>query len=127
MSDKVTTKAQLRRAALAAQGLTAEVAGAAAEAIEEVAAGLPVGRSVTLTADRWTGGGPYAQTAAAAGVRADESRQLVQVVPASASLEAWEAAGLKCTGQGAGTLTFSALEKPGTDISIFAILQEVRV
>ena len=36
MSDKITSLAQLRQAALAAKGLIAEVAGAAAEAIEAV-------------------------------------------------------------------------------------------
>lgn len=127
MKNDLTNLAHLRQAALAAQGLTAEVAGAAAEAIEEVAAGLPVRRSVTLTAAGWAGSAaPYVQTAAVAGVRADEAGQLVQVVPASASLEAWEAAGVKCTGQGAGTLAFEAQEKPGGDISVYVILQEVQ-
>ena len=116
----------LREAALAARGLIGAVAGAAADAIAEVAAGLPVRRSVTLTAAGWAGSGPYTQTAAVEGVRADEAGQLVQVVPASASLEAWEAAGVKCTGQGAGTLAFSAQEMPTADISIFVILQEVK-
>lgn len=127
MKNDLTNLAHLRQTALAAQGLMAEVAGAAAEAIEEVAAGLPVQRSVTLTAAGWTGSAaPYAQTAAVAGVRADEAGQLVQVVPASASLEAWEAAGVKCTGQGAGTLAFSAQEKPGGNILVYVILQEVQ-
>ena len=126
MSNKLTSVAQLRQAALAAQGLTAEVAGAAAEAIAEVAAGLPVGRSVTLAAASWTGSGPYTQTAAVAGVRADEAGQLVQVVPAAGSMDAWEAAGVRCTAQGAGTLTFQAQEKPAAGISIFVILQEVQ-
>lgn len=125
MSNKMTSVDQLRQTALACQGLAAEVAGAAADAISEVAEGLPVGWSVTLTAAGWTGSGPYTQTAAVAGVRADEAGQLVQVAPASASREAWNAAGVQCTGQGAGTLAFEAREKPGTDISVYVILQEV--
>lgn len=125
MNTDLTNLAQLRQASLAAQGLTAQVAGAAADAIEEVAAGLPVRRSVTLTAAGWAGSGPYTQTAAVSGVRADEAGQLVQVAPASASLEAWEAAGVKCTGQGAGTLAFSAREKPGGIILVYVILQEM--
>ena len=126
MSNKLTSVAQLRQAALACQGLTADVAQAAAEAIGEVAAALPVGRSVTLTAAGWTGSGPYTQTVSVEGVLADEAAQLVQVVPASASREGWEAAGARCTGQGAGTLTFEAGEKPAGDLSIFVILQGVR-
>lgn len=128
MSNKVTSVDQLRQAALASQGLAAEVAGAAADAIVEVADALPVRRSVTLTASGWAGSAaPYTQTAAVAGVRADEAGQLVQVAPASASREAWNAAGVQCTAQGAGTLTFSAAEKPGTDISVYVVLQEVGV
>ena len=43
MNDRLTSVDQLRQAALASQGLTAAVAGAAADAIGEVAARLPVG------------------------------------------------------------------------------------
>lgn len=114
-------------AALAAQGLTAEVAGAAADAMAELAAGLPVGRSVTLTATGWTGNGPYTQTVAVAGVRADEAGQLVQVAPASDSRTAWRDAGAACTGQGTGTLAFTALEKPGGSIAVYVVLQEVGI
>ena len=126
MSNKMTSVDQLRQAALAAQGLTAEVAGAAADAIAEVAEGLPVRRSVTLTAAGWAGSGPYTQTVTVAGVRADEAGQLVQAVPASASRAAWQEAGVLCTGQGAETLAFEAQEKPGGDISVYVILQEVQ-
>lgn len=127
MSNKMTSVDQLRQTALACQGLAAEVAGAAADAIAEVAEGLPVRRSVTLTAAGWEGSAaPYTQMAAVAGVRADEAGQLVQVVPASASRGLWNAAGVHCTGQGAGTLAFEAREKPGTDISVYVVLQEVQ-
>lgn len=127
MSNKMTSVDQLRQTALACQGLAAEVAGAAADAIAEVAAGLPVRRSVTLTAAGWAGSAaPYTQTAAVAGVRADEAGQLVQVAPASASRGLWNAAGVQCTGQGAGSLAFTAAEKPGGNIQIFVILQEVQ-
>lgn len=124
--NDLTTLGHLRDAALAARGLIGTVASAAADAIAEVAAGLPRRRSVTLTAAGWTGSGPYTKSVAVAGVRADEAGQLVQVVPASASREAWEAAGVKCTGQGAGTLAFSAQEKPSGNISVYVILQEVQ-
>lgn len=125
MSNKMTSVDQLRQTVLACQGLAAEVAGAAADAIAEVADALPVRRSVMLTAAGWTGSGPYTQTAAVAGVRADEARQLVQVAPAAASQGTWNAAGVQCTGQGAGSLAFEALEKPGGNIAVFVILQEV--
>lgn len=125
MNDRLTSVDQLRQAALASQGLTAAVAGAAANAIEEVAAGLPMGRSVTLTATGWTGSGPYTQTVAVEGIRADEAGQLVQVVPASASRAAWQEAMVLCTGQGTGTLAFEAQEKPCEDIPVYVVIQEV--
>ena len=128
MKTDLTNLAHLRLAALAAQGLTAEVAAAVADAIEEVAERLPVRRSVTLksAATSWAGSGPYTQTVAVEGVRADEAGQLVRIVPVSTSEDAWEAAGVKCTGQGAGALTFSAQEKPGGNLSVYVILQEVQ-
>lgn len=123
MKTDLTNLDQLRQTALAAQGLTAEVAGAAADAIGEVAAGLPVRRSATLTAAGWTGSGPYSQTVAVEGVRADEAGQLVQPVPASASRTAWRDAGVECAGQGNGSLTFTAQERPEGDIPVYVILQ----
>ena len=117
----------LRDTALAARWLAGEVAGTAADDIEALAALLPVGRSVTLTAAEWTGSAaPYSQTVAVPGVRADEAGQLVQLVPASASGGAWEAAGVKCTAQEAGSLMFTAQAKPGAAIQLYVILQEVQ-
>ena len=127
MKTDLTNLAQLRQAALAAQGLTAEVAAAVADAIAEVAERLPMRRKATLksAATSWAGSGPYTQTVSVEDVRADEAGQRVEVVPASASLEMWEAVGVKCTKQGAGTLTFTAQEKPGGNLSVYVILQEV--
>lgn len=124
MSDKITNLAQLRAAALEARGMIGQVASAAAEAIEEV---MPAAQAVTLAVTGWTGGGPYSQTADVPGVLADEGAQLVQIVPASASRETWRDAGVECTGQGDGTLAFTAQEKPGGSLKIFVVLQEVRV
>lgn len=126
MKTDLTNLEHLRRAALEARGFSAEVAGAAAEAVAEVAAGLPKVRQATLTAAGWIGSGPYTQTVSVAGVRADEAGQLVQPVPAKASMAAWTAAGAECTGQGDGALVFTAAEKPIAAIRIFVILQEVQ-
>ena len=125
MSNKLTSAAQLRQAALASQGLTAEVAGAAAEAVAEVAAGLPVRRLVPLRAAEWAGSGPYTQTVSVAGVRSDEAGQLVMPAPLKSCWTAFHEAGLRCTGQGNGTLTFEAQEKPEKDFIAYVILQEV--
>ena len=93
-------------------------------ALEEIARTLPVRREVTLTASGWTGdAAPYAQTVDVPGVLADELAQLVRILPVG--LETWAAAGMRCTGQGAGTLTFSAREKPVGDVKIYIVIQEV--
>lgn len=125
MKNDLTSLEHLRRTTLEARGLIGAVASTAAEAVEEVAAGLPVKRAVTLTAAGWTGNGPYAQTVAVEGARADEAGQMVRLVPAAAGRSVWDAAGAECTGQGAGVLTFSAVKKPAADIQVFVILQEV--
>lgn len=123
MSNKLTSVGQLRSTALEARGLIGEAAAAAAEAIEAV---TPQARAVTLPATGWTGStAPYSQTAAVPGVLADEGAQLLQIVPASASRGAWKEAGAECSGQGTGTLTFTAQEKPAGNIKIFVVLQEV--
>ena len=86
----------------------------------------PTGRTITLTADSWAGtAAPYSQTVSVAGVLADEAAQLVQIVPAADSMDAWEAAVVRCTAQTAGKLTFTAKGKPGGDLKIFVVLQEV--
>ncbi len=127
MKKDLTNLGHLRQTALEARGLIAEVAGAAAEAIDEVAAGLPLRRSATLTAAGWTGSAaPYSQTVAVAGVRADEAGQLVWPVPAAAGRALWVEAGVQCTAQGAGSLTFTAQAKPGAAIQLYVILQEVQ-
>lgn len=86
----------------------------------------PRSRNITLSTAGWTGAGPYTQAAAVEGVHADEAGQLVQVAPAAGSRAAWQETGVLCTGQGTGTLTFEAQEKPGVDISVYVILQEVQ-
>ena len=113
----------LRETALEAKGLIAEVALAAAEDIE---AAMPQSRTVTLSVTGWKGSAePYSQTVDVAGVLADEAAQLVQIVPAADSMDAWEAAGVRCTAQTAGKLTFTAKETPGGSLKIFVVLQEV--
>lgn len=125
MKNDLTSLEHLRQAALEARGLIGAVANTAAEAVEEVAALLPVRRTLTLTAAGWSGSGPFVQTAAVDGVRADEAGQLVLPAPAEGSLTAWNEAGVQCTGQEEGMLMFTAQEKPGVDLRMFVVLQEV--
>ena len=123
MSDKITNLGHLRETALEAKGLIAEVALAAAEDIE---AAMPQSRTVNLPTTGWKGDAvPYSQTVDVAGVLADEAAQLVQIVPTAESMDAWAAAGVRCTAQAAGKLTFTAKAKPDGNLKIFVVLQEV--
>lgn len=88
---------------------------------------LPVIHPLTLTAAGWEGEAtPYTQTVPVPGVLADETAQLIQPAPAAESLEAWNTAGILCAHQGAGTLTFTAREKPEADIPVNVAVQAAR-
>ena len=88
---------------------------------------LPVIHPLTLTAGAWTGtAAPYSQTLPVPGVLAEVTAQLIQPAPAAGSLEAWSAAGVVCAAQGAGTLTFTAKEKPAENILVNVAVQAAR-
>ena len=80
-------------------------------------------REVTLTAGGWDADGT--QSVSAPGVLADETRQLIQLAPASGSRAAYEAAGVTCTGQ-ADRLTFRAETVPGVDLTVYAAVMDIR-
>lgn len=88
---------------------------------------LPVIHKVTLAAGAWTGAAaPYSQTVSVPGVLADEAAQIIQPAPTAGSLEVWSASGVLCAAQGAGTLTFTAREKPAADILLQVAVQAAR-
>lgn len=115
MKSDLTSLEHLRQTAVEARGM-----------IADVSIFLPVRREAVLTAAGWNGtAAPFTQTVSVEGVRADEAGQMVQIAPGSAARQAWEAAGIRCTGQGNGTLGFTAKAKPSANINIYVILQEV--
>ena len=121
MKNDLTNLDHLRQTALEARGLIGEVAAAAAKDIDAV---MPQALEVTLPTAGWEGAAaPYSQPVAAPGVLAEEGAQLIQIVPSAAGRGAWKEAGAECSGQGAGTLTFTAQEKPAGNIRIFVVLQ----
>lgn len=78
--------------------------------------------TVTLLADAWV---DKAQTVAAPGVLADAAKQAITPSP---SPESWEAAGkamVRCTGQGADSLTFVCKSVPEENLSYYVVIQEV--
>ena len=89
---------------------------ATAKAVNDVYKLLPVSTSVGLTAAGWSGG---AQTVSAAGVTASNH---VIVAPAPVSRDAYINADVRCTGQGAGTLTFTAASTPTAGITVNVIV-----
>ena len=73
--------------------------------------------TITLPASGWSNN---QQTVAATGVTADNA---VTPSPAPAS---WEAAGVRCTAQGADSLTFACSETPTEDLTYNVLIQEVQ-
>lgn len=75
--------------------------------------------TATLTVVGWAA---LSQTPTATGVTATNT---VWVAPAPASQDAYVAAGIKCTAQGAGTLTFTCVTVPTVVITVNVILAGV--
>lgn len=99
--------------------------------------GLPKSVSVTLQASEWVNSlvnfeddpmgteSTDRQTVTVPGVLADETKQLIQPMPAIASQSAYIAAGIMCTGQAADSLTFSCQTVPTEDLTVYIVIQEV--
>lgn len=86
---------------------------------------LPVVYAVTLPAEGWEGTeAPFVQSVAVPGVLADPEAQVIQIQPVDRAV--WAACGLECTGQGAGTLAFSARDKPEEAVALLVSVQAAR-
>lgn len=93
----------------------------------DVEAGKPKAALVSLPAAGWSGSAaPYTQNVTVSGISANESAQLILPMPAAASMAAYNAAGIQCTGQAENTLTFQCQTKPAAAISVYVTVQEVR-
>ena len=97
------------------------------DAIEEVQGNIvsaqPIQVPVTLSASAWSSN---QQTVSVSGVLADETKQLIQIVPAIASQTAYFDAGIRCVNQGADSLTFECQETPTENVSAFAVITNLR-
>ena len=87
------------------------------------AGGKPMGHGVTLSVSAWSGN---SQTITVPGVLADETKQLIQPVPAIASQAAYLAAGILCTGQAADSLTFTCQTVPEADLTVYVVMTDVK-
>lgn len=104
-----------------AGGIAAYVSGQINEALDE---GTAKSVAVTLTASGWSS---LEQTVTVPGVLADESAQLIQLVPALSAQTTYMDAGIRCTAQAANSLTFAADTAPAADILLYVVMQGVRV
>ena len=84
----------------------------------------PISKSVTLSASGWNSSAKT-QTVTVSGVLADETKQLITPTPAIASQTAYYNAGIRCTGQAADKLTFTAKAIPTADLTVYVTIQEV--
>lgn len=80
--------------------------------------------SVSLKASGWNSSAKT-QTVTVSGVLADETKQLITPTPAIASQETYYNAGIRCTGQSANKLTFTAKTIPTADLTVYVTIQEV--
>lgn len=79
--------------------------------------------TVTLPASGWSNN---TQAVTVSGVLADETKQLIQPMPAVASQNAYISAGVICSGQGENQLTFTCSTTPTEGISLYVVLTEVQ-
>ena len=78
---------------------------------------------VTLTSSGWSNN---TQTVTVSGVVADESKQLITVMPAIVSQVDYMTAGIYASGQAANSLTFTCSTAPTTNLSVYVVVQAVR-
>lgn len=82
---------------------------------ENIGAAKPATTVAATLATTWTGTGPYTQSVTVAGVTAASK---IVVSPQPASLDAYAAAGVRCTAKGNGTLTFQATKVSDTALIV---------
>ena len=84
---------------------------------------LPKSIPISIPASGWSSN---TQTVTVSGVLSDETKQLIQPVPAIASQSAYYAAGILCTGQAENSLTFTCQTVPTEDLTVYVVIQEVQ-
>lgn len=88
------------------------------------AAAPPVYRTITLSASSWDSTA-LTQTVTVSGILADETKQLIQVMPATSNNNEYFEAGVLATAQGTDSLTFTCGVVPTVDLSVFVTITEV--
>lgn len=89
------------------------------EEIESVYSDLTDYTEVTLLADAWSNG---TQTVTVQGILADETKQIIEVVPEKETIDAYLASKVYCSGQAENSLTFKyAGDAPIINLKVFVL------
>lgn len=78
--------------------------------------------TITLAADGWSEG---IQIATVSGIAEDELSQIIDPVPAAASIAGYYSAGILATVTAVDTLSFSAAETPTEDLTVYVVVQSL--
>lgn len=78
--------------------------------------------TVLLTTDNWT---DNKQTVEIEAIDADETKQIIEPIPANASLQAYTQAGVMAINQYAGQLEFSCNSVPTDNLTVYVVVTEV--
>lgn len=84
---------------------------------------MPSTKTITLAASGWNSANN--QGIVVSGVLADETKQIITVTPKLNFQTAYYDAGIRCTGQAADSLLFTAKNIPTADLNVYVIIQEV--
>lgn len=86
--------------------------------IEDIYSQLTNCPEITLLASGWVDGG---QTVTVEGILADESKQIIEIIPAKASIASYLEAKIYCSAQGEDELTFTIGGEaiPSSDLSVY--------
>ena len=117
-------KAENAHSALFAKKQDKLTAGTDYATPEQLTALKTKAHKVSLTIAGWNSSTKQ-QTVSVADVVADETAQQIIPMPAAASMSAYNDAGIRCTGQGAGTLTFTADTVPTVAIAVYVTITPV--
>lgn len=123
-SNEGTTYIQMNNGKLELDSLATPTSSDMATPKSYVDQYAPHATLVTLTVAGWNSTSKT-QTVTVSGILADESKQLIIPMPATASMTAYSEAGIQCTGQAANSLTFTAETVPTTAISVYVTYQAV--
>lgn len=95
----------------------------AASVGEVLAAITPIRHTVTLAAASWSS---KAQVVTVPGVLADEAKQMIDIIPADASKNAYISNGVFAVSQAANSLTFNCVTVPTADLTVYITVTEVQ-